>query len=59
VAPFGSFPLAPGELPDGAGTCPVKETLEQVCMGEQAGLRLLGNGKLRVGQDPQVKEEPS
>jgi len=28
AAPFGAFPLAPGELPDGAGTCPVKETLE-------------------------------
>jgi hypothetical protein len=30
AAPFVSFPLAPGELPDGAGTCAVKETLEQV-----------------------------
>lgn len=32
---FTMLPLVPGELPDGAGTCPVKETLEQVGSGAE------------------------
>jgi hypothetical protein len=41
AVPFGAFSLAPGELPDGAGTCPVKQTLEQVCVW--TGLRVVAN----------------